>query len=351
MLVATQALWFTAPAFLLNWDAARSDTLIFAAVWISTAHSVQYLWITAYYAKSSEPRTSVRRFLLKSFVAGTAISVLPGVLLAPHLLGNVPWDAGLAATVFAVINIHHFILDGAIWKLRDGRVARVLLRATDEPRRAAPIEAPAHRLWVRRLVWTIAGLTVAVPLMREYATRVVNQNTEPHRIESALRLLRWTGRETVEAHFLIGERMAAAGNRAGAIEHFKRSIELFPTGRAWAALGTQYRADGQRDLALAAFESALELNPDFWGAHYRRAEALLETESPNDNDDAREQAIASLGRALEISPGFAEAAQMLARIQAESGHTDEAVLTLEAALAEAAPADAPAIRRQLEGLR
>ena len=35
--------------------------------------------------------------------------------------------------VASVVNLHHFVLDGAIWKLRDGRVARVLLRTAEGP--------------------------------------------------------------------------------------------------------------------------------------------------------------------------------------------------------------------------
>ena len=41
---------------------------------------------------------------------------------------------------------------------------------------------------------------------------------------------------------------------------------------------------------------------------------------------------------------------MLARIQVESGRADQALLTLERALAVSAPADATSIRRQLEKL-
>src|SRR6202022_4466149 len=31
----------------------------------------------------------------------------------------------------ALVNIHHFILDGAIWKLRDGRIANLLLNSRE----------------------------------------------------------------------------------------------------------------------------------------------------------------------------------------------------------------------------
>jgi hypothetical protein len=36
-------------------------------------------------------------------------------------------------TFTALVNIHHFILDGALWKLRDSRIAALLLNAQGKP--------------------------------------------------------------------------------------------------------------------------------------------------------------------------------------------------------------------------
>lgn len=112
VLVLTQALWIAIPALVLDWQSAPLESLPFAAIWISTAHSVQYLWVTAYFDRRSNPGGSLGHFLGKAFLAGSAVTLLPGLIMAPHLLGSVPWDAGLAATAFSVVNLHHFILDG-----------------------------------------------------------------------------------------------------------------------------------------------------------------------------------------------------------------------------------------------
>jgi cytochrome c-type biogenesis protein CcmH/NrfG len=350
VLVLTQASWFAIPSVALSWSEARHDTLFFSAIWVSAAHSVQYLWVTAYYAKSSGPGTSTRRFLLKSFVAGAGVTTIPGLVLAPNLLGLVPWDAGLAATLFSIVNLHHFILDGAIWKLRDGRVARVLLRVSNQPTLVGEVATSRRKGWLPTLIWAAAGLSIAIPLIGDYALYTISRTTDVRRIDNAIRMLRWAGRETVEIHFNVGERLAASGNRAAAIEHFRRSIELFPTARVWAALGAQHRALGRWDLALAAFDSAVELYPDFWGAHYRRAEALLEGSSMS-GVDATAQAIESLERVLVLSPSSAEAALMLARVHAESGRSDESIAVLEQALRNVDDADAGPVRRQLSKLR
>ena len=129
-LVVTQALWYVVPVLVLP---ANEDLLPFAAVWVSTAHSAQYLWINVYYAKRSDASASARPFLLKCLLAGCGIQIAPVLLFGPDLLGKMPWDAGLAALTLAAVNIHHFLLDGAIWKLRDGRIARVLLQSVRLP--------------------------------------------------------------------------------------------------------------------------------------------------------------------------------------------------------------------------
>src|SRR6185436_6695570 len=125
-LVCTQALWYAVPVLSMT----GNQLLPFATVWISAAHSLQYLWVTAYYANRSSTRERAGMFLMKTLAAGTAVTILPAVLFAPDLFGRLPWDAGLAMTAFSIVNIHHFILDGAIWKLRDGGIARVLLRSS-----------------------------------------------------------------------------------------------------------------------------------------------------------------------------------------------------------------------------
>ncbi len=348
VLVATQALWFTVPAVLLDWDQARGSTLIFAAVWISTAHSIQYLWVTAYYARSSESSTPVARFLLKSFLAGTAVVVLPGVVLAPELLGRLPWDAGMAATIFAVVNLHHFVLDGAIWKLRDGRVARVLLRSSEPPALPEPIDSRRQAPWLRSLVWAVAALAVPIQLAQIYANRTLQTGDDA---EGARRILRWIGREGLVAQFESSQRRAAAGDHAGAAEQLRHSIEQFPTARAWGALGAQYQALGRWDLALDAFDEAIALNPGFWGAHQRRAETLLALDPSLDDPATSAEATASLERALKLRPGFARAALMLADLQAETIGREEAVRTLQRILAEAHGADAQVLRTRLAELR
>lgn len=350
-LVAMQALWFALPAVFRLMSLTGIGPLAFAAVWISTAHSIQYLWVTAYYARASEGGDATHVFLLKALAAGMAVAIVPMILLAPHMLGRLPWDAGLATVVFSMINLHHFILDGAIWKLRDGKVARALLRSSSSPASTGGAVA-TRRGWLRPVLWSFAWLAVGANAAMLFATNVLDTTDRPELYERAAQVLRLSGAEKLETRFELGRRSAARGDHEKAIEEFQRSLELFPTGRVWAALGVQYRTVGRPDLALPAFDSAIELNPAFFGAHYQRAEALLESASSPDEADAnQDRAIASLERALELKPGHADAARTLARIQFESGNVEAAIRTLEKSVATTQVTGPKPLQRLLDKMR
>jgi Tfp pilus assembly protein PilF len=326
----------------------RAETLVFSAIWVNAAHSLQYLWVTAYYARSSQSKDPAQRFLLKALVAGTAVATLPGLVMAPNVLGSAPWDAGLAATFFAVVNLHHFILDGAIWKLRDGRVARILLRGAAPLAPSAPTP-PRGRRWLRTLVWTVAALSLLVPVAEIYGRHALGSAKRPEDTQRPTQILKWVGRETTQMHYWIGASYLRERKHDKAISHFLRSIELFPTARVWTALGGEYRILGQWGRARAAFEAAVELNPEVATAHIGRAQALLKLSSEAE-PRGREEAVVSLERALEISPGHSQAALMLARVYTDLGQPDLAIRTLERTLEADEQSDAAALRRELARL-
>jgi tetratricopeptide (TPR) repeat protein len=149
--------------------------------------------------------------------------------------------------------------------------------------------------------------------MNFYATALVAQARDSRGILSAAQINRWIGRETVGIQLEIGRRLAAEGDRSGAIAHFRRSLELFPSAEAWVALGSQYRAEGEPELALAAFDSAIQVDARDFTAHYERAVTLLAGASATNGEPNRREAIQSLERALEIRPGHAKTSQLLAR--------------------------------------
>jgi tetratricopeptide (TPR) repeat protein len=135
-LVSTQCLWFVVPA-LAEWlgggpvQQTRYSTGVLAVM-----HSAQYLWITSYYAQreaEAEAGVAWRPWsYAATLLAGGIALFVPGPWIASYLFGI---DFTRSVLVFtAIVNIHHFILDGAVWKLRDGRIAALLL---DSRRQAA----------------------------------------------------------------------------------------------------------------------------------------------------------------------------------------------------------------------
>lgn len=170
-MVGLQTLWFSIPFAArhfgvfgqiepLQWG--QREYFFF---WIALGHSVQYLWITAYTAREAERwdgYTGQLRYLGKILLAGTAVWTLPGVLLDPHQLGQLwPQLTSLSLLVASAVNLHHFMLDGAIWKLRAGPVADLLIR-----RSAANEPIGPSRGWPRRLVWGVAALGCALAFLR-----------------------------------------------------------------------------------------------------------------------------------------------------------------------------------------
>jgi hypothetical protein len=106
-----------------------------AFVWATVFHGIQYLCIaTIFHVKEQKARADNSRGTLYHILWFYAASVLLGYGLAncwPQayiLLGFGPAESVLL--VIAVINIHHFIVDAYIWKLKPGDSNRQVVAAT-----------------------------------------------------------------------------------------------------------------------------------------------------------------------------------------------------------------------------
>jgi tetratricopeptide (TPR) repeat protein len=135
-LFAAQFVWFVAPA-VVEWatDVRLSQARYSSGV-LAIMHSAQYLWVTSYYARREAEAVQGGTWRPWSYAAtlvggGIALFV-PGPWIASYLFRS---DFTTSFLIFtAIVNIHHFFLDGAIWKLRDSRIASFLI---DSQRRAA----------------------------------------------------------------------------------------------------------------------------------------------------------------------------------------------------------------------
>lgn len=100
-------------------------------VWVPVLfHGSQYVLLSASYQLKTHDRWS--RKLLQPYAVGYFLLVAAGgaaiYLFAPWLAwqAGAKWKVGVA-TLFSVVNFHHFLTDRAIWRLRDPEVRERLL--------------------------------------------------------------------------------------------------------------------------------------------------------------------------------------------------------------------------------
>ncbi len=326
LLVATQAVWFSVPAWLQLTGGVEGGRLFISTTWLAIAHSIQYLWISSYYARRAGEDAGLPRYFAKTVLAGVGITTLPAVVFSPPLLGSLPYQAGLATLLFSVVNLHHFMLDGVIWRLRDGPVARVLLRSGGEERTAEP-RTPAAG-WARRAVWGALVLALFTEVFgiweMEFGVRRPLAAGNLVRVEAANHALAWIGRESYAVEQDIGAQIARRLQSTGATpqqweavrHHFERSLAIYPSVEAWLGLGSAEHKLGNPTAALRSYERALELDPSHVTALLLSGEAWLDLGQP---DRARPQ----LERAQGLAPEDPRVQHALARLARAEARTAE----------------------------
>ena len=159
-LVATQCIWFVVPA-LVGWTTGQvGPQTRYSAGILAVMHSAQYLWITSYYARREAEAAPGGVWRPWSYVgtllAGGIALFVPGPWLASYVFR---FDFTTSVLIFtAVVNLHHFVLDGAIWKLRDGRVAALLIGSRS---RMAASSADAGRAVAGATRWLVSDVPSA----------------------------------------------------------------------------------------------------------------------------------------------------------------------------------------------
>lgn len=257
-LLGSQLVWFTLPAvgILLARDHYPASHVALAFIWIAVGHCVQYLWISAYYHRQAQPAAEVASYLGQVTLLGAALWVLPALLFAPGSLGRVPFDAGLGLLIAAAVNLHHFGLDGMIWKLRDPRVGALLISG----KRQVPAERGGPSLLAASALITVGGLSVfswiAVTWEKEVGHHRAFAAGDVARLELASTRLAALGRDSAQIHTALGTLHARQGRPAAAAIEFERSLRLLPTAAAWRGLGRAHQARGDFAAAEAAYRSA-----------------------------------------------------------------------------------------------
>jgi tetratricopeptide (TPR) repeat protein len=269
-LFASQFMWFVAPAAIEWITDIRLSQARYSSGVLAIMHSAQYLWVTSYYARreaETEPGGSWRPWSYAgTLVAGGIALFIPGPWLASYAFGS---DFTTSVLVFtALVNIHHFILDGAIWKLRDTRIARFLI---DSPRLAASSAAETGRVVRGAAGWLVskqpAARAVRVgALAALVACAVLDQARYVFATrDDSLPALERAASLTPYDAAVLGRRerlLVAAGRQQEAYGLYATYLARRPNDAdALARLGVLAFQLGQYDEAVARWQSALAANP------------------------------------------------------------------------------------------
>jgi len=314
-LAVTQFLWFLLPAVIELFSGHEVPQTRYSSGVLAMLHSAQYLWITSFYQEREarergDANWRFSRYLL-TLVAGGIALFIPGPWIASRIL-----HADFAAsflTFTAFVNIHHFILDGALWKLRDSRVAAFLLNTNEKTQGA---ESPERGVLQSAAHW----LTGSAPAARGL------------RIATCGLLLLWAAMD--QLHFYWS-------SEADSLQALERAAKLNPDDSSvQIRLARLQRLAGKRDASLAAFQRAASISPGSFPQQEAYARGLIEagreTEASRQyrkmldhwprNTDALvnygllaqrqghgDEAIDSWQRAVDIDPGQANAQLYLAQ--------------------------------------
>jgi hypothetical protein len=273
-LVASQAAWFVAPVIVGRlWPGLYGPRgpAALAFIWTAIAHSVQYLWISVYYAKRSGAVRGTARatgwYLGAAVLAGAALWIFPAFVAGPGALGVLPFESGLGLLVASAVNVHHFILDGAIWRLRDARVGDVLVSGA-RPRTEPEPELPQGSSWIGRAALVAAGC-VAVSFWlvstweREIGERRAVRAGDLERLSTASRRLSLIGQDGPRIHVALGGLLARRGYGGAALDEYRKSLALAPTPAAWVGIGKIHESRHELASARAAYEAAISLDPKY----------------------------------------------------------------------------------------
>jgi len=127
-------------------------------------------------------------------------------------------------------------------------------------------------------------------------------------------------------HNNLGNTLLQKGHVDEAIAHYQKALQINPDyAKAHNNLGIALLQKGSVDEAIAHYQKALQINPDYAEAHGNLGNALLQKERVD-------EAITHFQRALQINSDYAEAHGNLGNVLLQKGRVDEAITHFQRAL-------------------
>lgn len=299
-LFSSQCLWFLLPAAISLIRGIEIPQNRYSSGVLAVMHSAQYLWITSYYARREATAEKAGNWRPLAYFAvlvigGIALFV-PGPWLASRIFHRDFTSSFLIFT--ALVNIHHFILDGAIWKLRDGRIAALLLNSRE---RMADVATEAGTGMAAAWHW-LAGSTPRARYLR---------------MGAAVLLLVWGTLDQARHYLALRSDDLNSLQHAAALDSFDSSVQL--------RLAETLMAAGDPQHAEASWRKAMQVNPVDPAP---RSELLRFLIAQNRLDEA----LALTETSLKASPRDVNLLVNHGFLMLRSGHAKEAVANWEQAI-------------------
>ena len=319
-LYATQFLWAVMPTVLFFLNRFGVPQIAYSVSILAIMHCAQYLWITNYYARreaNAVERTWHWQTYFVVLVIGGVALFIPGPWLASYAFGR---DFAMSAMIFtAVVNIHHFVVDGAIWKLRDTKI-HSLLTATDGTAVDTPVQVSSIPPGGLGQLWRLAGATgVAFLLLMAVMDQVRYYLGNRMNNISSLALAAELNPHDSVMQMRLGRAYENAGDQAHMEEAVRQSIRANPD-----------NLEGQNALAKLLLETG---RYDEAYAHYKQmfsrvapnAEALMNFGALCKQFHRHDEAVTSFQRVIKMFPNYAPAHLLLAEMMDADGKTADAL--------------------------
>jgi len=305
-LALTQFLWFVLPTFLELHAAYQIPQTRYSSGILAVLHSAQYLWITSYYQQREARAAGQSNWRMATYfltlMAGGIALFIPGPWLVSRIFH---FDFTTSFLIFtAIVNIHHFILDGALWKLRDSRIASMLI---DRGAKSAASESAAG-------AGALATRAMAAASGPSLGSRILS--SVAFRVSLIALLFLWGGMDQVHFALATDEGNLSALHHAALLNPYDSLLE----GRIALAEAKQ----GQKREELAAMSRAVAINPYNAALQHACARALIQ-------NGMYAEAYDQYAKMLDIFPRDSDALVNYGLLAARLGHADVALASWEKA--------------------
>jgi tetratricopeptide (TPR) repeat protein len=296
-LALTQFIWFVVPTLLELHAQYQIPQTRYSSGILAVLHSAQYIWITSYYQQREARAAGQSGWRMTGYfltlVAGGIALFIPGPWIVSRVLH---FDFTTSFLIFtAVVNIHHFILDGALWKLRDSRVSGLLIDKSAKVSESANPSAPQAS--------------------RGFGSRVFSSPV--FRVSLVALLFLWGGIDQIRFALGTHEDNLASLTRAAGMNPYDSVVQ--------ARVASAQSKAGDRGAAIATLERAVAINPHDEGMQQSYARAMLEA-------GRYEDAYAQYSKMLDLFPRDPNVLVNYGLLSARFGHADEAMDAWERAV-------------------